>query len=136
MKQNLGIWIDTKHAVLIKLTEEGHSMKKIDSHIQLKMRIAGETKKFGRFGSQYLTYEKNRQNRRKLQTHNFIRGLFKYIHKCDALVIFGPSKMKTELKRELDQNILLGQKIVGIHDSGQISDKQIVAWVKNYFENN
>ena len=134
MKQNIGIWIDAKHAVVIKLTEEGHSMKKIESRIDLKKRVSGESKKYGRFGSQYLTYEKNEQNKRKQQTHKFFRSLLVHINKCDELVIFGPAKMKLELKRELDLNNLFANKVIGIYDSPLITDNQMVAWVKDFYK--
>ena len=34
------------------------------SNIDTRERVEGETKKYGRFGNQYLTYEKHRSNRK------------------------------------------------------------------------
>lgn len=135
MKQHIGIWIDTKHAVIIKLEKNNHSIKKIESHIDTRLRIEGESKRYGRFGNQYLTYEKNRKNKRTLQTHKFIKSLFKEIIHCDSFVIFGPSTMKKELKKEINHNILFANKLSGVYKSELMTDNQMVAWVKNHFKN-
>ena len=58
MKKNIGIWIDTKQAFVIKLSNNSHTIKTIESNIETRERVEGESKKFGRFGGQYLTYEK------------------------------------------------------------------------------
>ena len=133
MKQYVGIWIDTKQAVIIKLFDNEHSIKKIESHIDLKIKIPGEGKKFGRFGNQYLTYEKHRKNKRKDQTKQFINSLFSEIENFDSLVIFGPSKMKKKLKKALNSNNQFSSRIINIENSDLITDNQMVAWVKDYF---
>ena len=58
MKKKIGIWIDTKQAVIIKLAQNKHTLKKIESQIETRERVPGEQKKYGRFGNQYMTYEK------------------------------------------------------------------------------
>ena len=134
MKQYVGIWIDTKHAVIIKLFDNKHSIKKVESRIETRERILGETKKFGRFGRQYLTFEKNRLNKKKAQTHTFFRSLLKEVNHCDGIVIFGPARMKHKFERELKNNMLYAEKIKGIHNSELITDNQMVAWVKDFYK--
>ncbi|MDV7185675.1 hypothetical protein R3X25_00155 [Lutibacter sp. TH_r2] len=133
MKKNIGIWIDTKQAIIIKLSNNGHSLKKIKSNIETRERVEGEGKKFGRFGGQYLTYEKNRENKKILQTNNFFKHLLKEIGTVDNIVLFGPSKMKKLLEREINNNILLSKKLKGTFNSETLTENQKVAWVKDYF---
>ena len=76
MKKNIGIWIDSNQAVIITLSNNTHSLKKIESNIVFRERVEGETKKYGRFGGQYLTYEKNRENRRNELTNLFFKNFF------------------------------------------------------------
>lgn len=63
MKKNIGIWIDSKQAFIIKLSNTKHTIKTIESNIEFRERVEGESKKFGRFGGQYISYEKHRENK-------------------------------------------------------------------------
>jgi hypothetical protein len=135
MKKNIGIWIDSKQAFVIKLSNDKHTIKTIESNIEFRERVEGESKKYGRFGGQYITYEKNRENKMLLQTNEFIKNLLKEISNCDSFVIFGPSKMKKILKKEINNNMLLAPKLLGVYKSEQLTENQMVAWVKNYYKN-
>jgi len=133
MKKNIGIWIDTKHAVIIKLSNDSHSLKIIESNIDTRERVAGETKKFGRFGNQYLTYEKNRLHRKNDQTNQYLKSLLKEIQNCDAVVLFGPAKMKKVFEKEIKGNMQVSNKLVGVYNSDLMTENQMVAWVKKYY---
>lgn len=136
MSTTAGIWIDTKKAIIIKLFEEKHSIKTIESTIETKERIPGESKKFGRFGNQYLTYEKNRENKRIEQTNLFLKTILKELYSFEKIVIFGPSKMKNLLEKEVLSDSKLIPKLEGIYNCDRLTENQKVAWVKNYFKVN
>ncbi len=135
MKKNIGIWIDTKQAVIIKLLNGNqHSIKKIESNIELRERFDGETSKYGRFGNQYITYEKNRLNRKNEQTNQYMKTLVKEVDNCDAIVLFGPSNMKKIFEKEIKKNLHIANKLIGVSNSGLITENQMVAWVKDYYK--
>ena len=135
MKKNIGIWIDTKQAVIVKLSENlDHSLKKIESNIETRERVDGETSKYGRFGNQYLTYEKNRKNRKNEQTNVYMKSLIKEVHDCEKVVLFGPSNMKKIFEKEIKKNIQIADKLVGVSNAESLTDNQMVAWVKDYYK--
>ena len=134
MKKNIGIWIDTKQAVIIKLSNNNHSVQVIESNIETRERVAGETKKYGRFGGQYMTFEKNKLNRKIEQTNQFIKNLFKEIENCESVVLFGPSKMKNIFEKELKNNMQLANKLTGVYNSKLLTENQMVAWVKDFYK--
>lgn len=134
MKKNIGIWIDTKQAVIIKLSNESHSIKVIKSNIDTRERVPGGSKKYGRFAGQYMTFEKNKLNKRNEQTNHFIKTLFKEVQNCNAIVLFGPSKMKTIFEKELKKNMQLGTKLVGVFNAKLLTENQMVAWVKDFYK--
>jgi len=136
MKKNIGIWIDTKQATIIRLSKNNeHFIKKIKSNIETRVRVPGESKKYGRFGGQYITYEKNRENKKNEQINLFFKELFKEIENCDALVIFGPAKMKKLLENQIRNNMQFSRKLLGVHNSELLTENQIIAWVKDYYNN-
>lgn len=134
MKKNIGIWIDTKQAIIIKLSNDKHSVKIIDSDIETRERVAGESKKFGRFGGQYMTFDKNKLNKRNEQTNHFIKSLLKEIENCESVVLFGPSKMKNIFAKELSKNLQLTNKLMGVFNSKLLTENQMVAWVKDFYK--
>ena len=136
MKRNIGIWIDTKQAVIIKLSNNNHTVKIIESNIETRERVAGESKKFGRFGGQYMTYEKNKRNRKHEQTNQFIKNLFKELETCDSLVLFGPSKMKNIFEKEIKNNMQFANKLKAVSNSKLLTENQMVAWVKDFYNSN
>lgn len=134
MKKNIGIWIDTKQAIIIELSDDDHSVKIIESDIETRERIDGESKKYGRFGGQYMTFEKNKLNRKNEQTNQFIKNLLKEVQNCDSLVLFGPSKMKNIFEKELKNNMQLADKLIGVSNSKLLTENQMVAWVKDFYK--
>lgn len=134
MKNNIGIWIDTHKAVVIKFSNGEHTIKTIESHIDTKVRTPEESKKYGRFGGHYITYKKNWENEKLKQTNQFIKILLKEIEDCDAVVIFGPSIMKTIFEKEIKNNLTLIGKLAGVFDADSMTESQMVAWVKDYYK--
>lgn len=134
MKQKIGIWIDTRQAFIVKLSNDKHTVKIIESNIDTRERVEGESKKFGRFGSQYLTYEKHQLNRKKEQTNIFFKNLLKEIQVCDSIVLFGPSQMKNLFEKEINSNMQIANKLVGVFNSDLLTENQTVAWVKDFYK--
>lgn len=135
MKKNIGIWIDTHQAVIVALLNGEHIVKTIESNIETKVRTPGESKKYGRFGGQYLTYEKNWENKKIEQTNQFLKLLLNEIEDCDAIVLFGPSIMKSLFEKEIKNNLNLIHKLAGVFDADSMTENQMVAWVKDFYKN-
>ncbi len=133
MKNNIGIWIDTHKAVVIRFSNGEHTVKTIESHIDTKVRTPEESKKYGRFGGHYLTYKKNWENEKLEQTNLFLKILLKEIEDCDAVVLFGPSIMKTIFEKEIKNDLTLIGKLAGVFDTNSMTENQMVAWVKDFF---
>ncbi len=137
MSKNAGVWIDTKRAIIITVIENKPTTSKtIESTIETRVRIQGETKKFGRFGNQYLTLEKKRRNRRDEQISTFFKNILKELTLYDKFVVFGPSKMKNLLEKEIFLSPKLLPKFKGIYTSDKLTKNQKVAWVLDYFKAN
>lgn len=134
MKKKIGIWIDTKQAVVVKLSNNEHVLKKVNSQIETRERVPGEHKKFGRFGNQYMTYEKNRINRKTQQTQRFFKILIKELDRCESVVLFGPSKMKNEFAKLIKGTAQLSNKLEDVTTAKYMTDNQMVAWVKKFYD--
>jgi stalled ribosome rescue protein Dom34 len=134
MNQKLGIWIDQSRASLISVSEQGTSLRTIQSHIESRERIPGEGKDYGKIGHQYIDYEKKKINRKTLQKNEFLKDILNEIKEVEELVVFGPAEMKTELRKAIEKDRFLSPRLKAVENAGKMTDNQLKAWVKDYFK--
>ncbi len=65
MKTQTGVWLDKEKAIIINLIGGKHTVKTIESEIDARERYPGETKRFGRFGGQFLSMENKKKEQGK-----------------------------------------------------------------------
>ncbi len=136
MKTQKGIWIDKKKAILITLKggkEDGRQI--FESDVITRERIEGESKAFGRFGDQFLNEERKKEAREELQIKDFVEDMAEQLRDAEEIVIFGPAEMKTELKKHLEKDHRLSLKIKGVESADSMTENQVAAWVRDYFNN-
>jgi len=134
MKMKTGIWIDTKKAVIVFLDEDSHTVKTVDSLIESRERIRGESKWFTRFGSQFLNFETKKKNRRSNEIREYLKKVANEIKDTDELVLFGPAIMKTELEKIIRNEAKQPLVIKGVETADSMTENQMIAWVKQYYQ--
>ena len=127
-----GIWIDTSKAHIVHQSDGESNSITIRSEVDTREREPGKGNESGRFGDQHL--EKDDQNRLGDQKARFLQKVIAEIEKSESLVIFGPASMKTELKKAIEEMPQLAAIPVGIETADSMTDNQVVAWVREYFE--
>lgn len=135
MKKQVGIWVDTKQAVIVFLEGNNHTVKTIHSNIESRERIPGETKWFTRFGNQFLNFEKRKKNRLANETREYLKKVVNEIKVADELVLFGPAAMKIKLEKAIYNDTTHSPVIRAVTTVDSMTENQIVAWVKNYYYN-
>lgn len=128
-----GVWIDQKEAKVITLTENSEEMITISSEIDPQERIPGEGKQYGRFGGQFLSLEKNKQNQQKEHLKRYLNRVQKSLEDKDEIMLFGPAQIKNELGKLLQQNQNLSDKLREIKSAEKMTENQKVAFVRDYF---
>ncbi|MBN1313954.1 MAG: hypothetical protein JXA42_00735 [Anaerolineales bacterium] len=128
MKKEVGLWIDHREAFLVTITNSGEETTRFYSNME----------KDGQFStnswSKGLQDAENMQDRKK--THGLDRyydSIIKYIRAADSIQIFGPGEAKVELIKRLE-NRNPSQRSVRIETADKLTDPQIVAHVRQYFQ--
>ncbi len=126
-----GVWIDSHRAVIISFNGDSKNIETIYSEIETRERVDGETRSNSRFGEQHIDSEKSKESRLNGQRKLFLDDIIVKIKNVDELVFFGPAGMKNELGNQSK----LGNKILSIERADSMTENQMAAWVKAYFEN-
>lgn len=133
-KQYVGVWIDSKNAMIITISDKGQMIKKIDSGIETRIREEGEKNKISKLGGQSLDLGKKKLFKKKDQQSNFFKNVIEEINHADSFVLFGPSSMKYNLGKEIHKNIELSGKIDGVETADSMTENQMYAWVRDFYK--
>lgn len=128
-----GVWIDTRKAYIVALTDETVNSYVVESEIEEQERYPGEGKSFGRFGDQYLNDEATKDNRHEHQVHDFTQKVMDELRDAISIVVFGPSGMKTELEKAIKSDHTMAGKLKKTVTTDNMTDNQKVAWVREFY---
>ncbi len=135
MEKQVGIWIDTKKAIIVAL--EGHKEEKIteiDSEIENRIYHNEESNKGTFTGSHQSDSETKFDNRKKEQMDYYLKAIVNHIKKADYLYIFGPGKTKLKLEQKIrDEKSLDKIKLKAVETTDKMTLNEIVAQVKDFY---
>ena len=133
MNKQTGIWIDTKQAIIVYLEKDGQQVKKIHSEIEKKVRVPGEGKWFSRMGQQFFIFDCKKKAHVQREGLSFYQDIQQEIIGADELVLFGPANKKLELEKYLKEHGIPESVIKGVKTADSMTDNQVAAWVRNFF---
>jgi hypothetical protein len=133
MKREVGIWIDHRKAVIVKLIKEGDVTQEIKSNIEKHVRFSGGSHSKAAYKSHQATAEDMRDRQYMDHLGGYYELIVSLIRDADSMLIFGPGEAKGELQKSL-MNEGLGGRIVGIETVDKMTDRQIAAKVRGYFK--
>ncbi|MCI4442892.1 MAG: hypothetical protein JHC39_05235 [Lentimicrobium sp.] len=135
MEKQVGIWIDTKKAIIVTL--DGHKEEKIteiDSEVENSVYHNKEGNKGTFSGSHHSDSETKFDNRKKEQMDYYLEAVMDYIKKSDYLYIFGPGETKIKLEQKIRDEKSLGKiNLKAVETTDSMTLNQIVAQVKDFY---
>lgn len=130
MKKEVGVWIDHRQAVIMTLVDQVEDIQQITSNVEEQVRYSGDSA-----GSHDDTTEirRDRQDRR-FDAHlgKFFDEVIVSFRDVDSILIFGPGEAKRKLQKHLEGQAI-GEHIVGIETTDNMTEGQIVAKVRQDF---
>ncbi len=133
MKSIAGLWIDHRKALVVVATDEGEVTKLIVSKVEKQLRRSGDSPLKGSYESQSVPADDSRERKRTGEMSTYFDAIVASIRNSDSILIFGPGEAKGELKKRLIKD-KLGKRIVRIEAADRMTDHQIVAKIRKYFE--
>lgn len=133
MKTTVGLWIDHRKAIIVAVTDKGEEIGLIISKVEKQLRRSGDSPLKGSYESSQVPASDRRQRALTGYLNVYYDAVIASIRDAESILIFGPGDAKGELKKRLKRNNL-GGRIVCIETVDRMTDRQIAAKVRKYFQ--
>lgn len=135
MEKLVGIWIDTKKAIIVTL--EGHKEEKIteiDSEVENRIYHNKESEKGTFFGKRHGDSETKFDNRINDEMDTYLDAVLTYVKGSDYLYVFGPAETKIKLEKKIrDLKSLTKIKLKAVEAADSMTLNEVVAQVKDFY---
>jgi hypothetical protein len=134
MKKEVGLWMDHRKAVIVVVTDKGEEITLIVSKVEKQLRRSGGSPLKGPHEASQVPADDSRERAFTGHLNIYYDAVIACIRDAEAILIMGPGEAKGELKKRLKSEKLDG-RIVGIETVDKMTDRQIVARVRQRFLN-
>jgi stalled ribosome rescue protein Dom34 len=135
MKRKAGVWIDHRNAIIVFLAGDTQEIKHISSNVEKQIQRASASRSGGKFESQIVPSDDRQQSQFTEHLNAYYNDVASCIRNAEAILIFGPGEAKGELKKHLESQ-KLGELVVAIETIDNMTEPQIAAKVRDFFEVN
>jgi hypothetical protein len=124
MKTEIGLWIDHRKAVIVKIKDKEEEIKEITSQMEKHVRYSNSESEGG-------AGEDVRDRKFGNHLNDFYDKVIEVIRDADSIQIFGPGEAKGELEKRIKHEGLKG-RILAIETVDKMTDRQIAAKVREH----
>jgi hypothetical protein len=129
MKQNAGLWIDHKQAIVVFIgtgAEAKEETKRMKSGMEKHVRYSGES-------SEGASAEDARERQYTTHLNQYYDHVITLLRDAESILVFGPGEAKGEFNKRLIHNGM-GERVVGVKTTDKMTDGQIAAKVREHFK--
>ena len=133
MKKVAGLWIDRKKAVIVVATDKGDEVRVIVSNVDKQLGRSEGVRSTTTYEPQLVPADDRRERRLTGQLNIYYDSVVACIQGVEEVLLFGPGEAKGELKKRIVRS-RSGIRIVGVEVADKMTDRQVSAKVRHYFE--
>ena len=134
--KNTGIWIDKDKAIIVTFENNLENLEVINSNVEHFSTHGGSGTRL-KGGPQDVVQDSKYLEREKHQLKDYFKSIASKVKDTDSLVIFGPAQTNEELRKELNEHYNdLSAKIKAVKKADSMTDNQVKAWVKDFYQLN
>ncbi len=132
----IGIWLDKEKAHVVTLHNDEANFETILSNVETSRDVPGSDIRL-KEGSKEIIQDSKFLEREKQQFKKYFKNLVSEIKEADKLVLFGPAETASNFKKELSIHYKeVNEKVISVVKADSMTNAQIVAWVKSYYDAN
>ena len=133
-KNDAGLWIDRRNAVIVSITDEGETIERVKSNVERKVRLSGGSRTAKTpYGPQQVAVEGKQEDRIKRQLREYYQEIIRRIQDANQILILGPGEAKIEIKKEIQKSRELALSKISVEPADKMTEKQIAAKVRQFF---
>jgi hypothetical protein len=133
-KNDAGLWIDRRNAVIVSITDEGETIERVKSNVERKVRLSGGSRTAKTpYGPQQVAVDGKQEDRIKRQLREYYQEIIRRIQDANQILILGPGEAKIEIKKEIQKSRELALSKISVEPADKMTEKQIAAKVRQFF---
>ena len=133
MGTKVGLWIDHRKALIVAVTDKREEIILIRSKVEKQPGRSGGLHSTTPYEAHLVPADDSRERKFTGHLNIYYDAVIASIRNAESILIFGPGEAKGELKKHL-QRAKLDGRIVGIETIDKMTDRQISAKVRQYFQ--
>lgn len=133
MSKLVGLWLDHEKAFLVSLDGDRVTTGRMESGVEGRVRCAGGSRSRTPWGPQDVVSESGMEERRKHQLRRYYQRVIAALEDARRILILGPGEAKVEFEKEMRKSTVLSAKIAAVEPADKLTEKQLVARVKEFF---
>ena len=132
--KKIGVWIDKNKAQIVKLEKGLESVNIIESNID-HFHVKGGSGSRLKGGPQDVVQDSKYLAKENQQLKNYFKAIAEDIEDADAIVLFGPAQTNEKFSKALQEHYTaIAAKLKATKKADSMTDNEVIAWVKGYFE--
>ena len=135
MGTKVGLWIDHRKALIVAVTDKGEEIRLVISKVEKQPGRSGGMRSTTSYEAHQVPADDSRERKFTGHLNIYYNAVIACIRDAESILILGPGEAKGELKKRLARE-KLGGRIVGIETIDRMTDRQIAAKVRRYFQEN
>ena len=129
----MGLWIDHRKALIVAVKDKGEEIRLIILKVEKQPGRSGGNRSTTPYESQLVLADDSRQKTLTGHFNIYYDAVIGSIRDAVSILIFGPGEAKGELKKRFERH-KPGGRIVGVETMDKMTDNQIAAKVRQYFQ--
>lgn len=132
MSSNIGVWVDHREAIVVKLSDAGEETVHVQSGAESQLRRSSDHTT-GNFEPMQVPSDDTRERKFKAELNAFYDEVISQLNDAGSILIIGPGEAKKELKNRMgSKHPAAGTVVVETADS--MTKAQVVAQVRKHFQ--
>jgi hypothetical protein len=133
MTVKIGLWIDHRQALIVRLFETGQETSRVISHLPRRVRFSGVSEDHSALNPHNDTSQDRRDRRYDNLLNHYYDTVIEKLDGAASIFIMGPGEAKTELRKRLETVL---PTALTVESADKMTDRQIIARIRQYFQEN
>lgn len=127
----IGVWIDRRQAIVVKISGSEESCVHVESHVESQERRAAD-RTDGPYEPLLVPSDSSRDRKESGELSKFYEEVISHFAHADAIYICGPGETRTQLKHHMEEQKGLTSH-VQVEPADRMTEPQLIAKIREHF---